>query len=350
MRAGRKGVEALLKRACLFSLLIILLPAWAAAGEIDEADQVLSCYRNGDLDEGDRFLESFLRNFPESERRCELLLAAAAVPRPLFDSIRRLRRVISDCGTCSATAAAMARLARLYHLSGQDRSAYNTCRDFLSEYPEHELAPEVLLLQGSVEMNYEGGRLAGNSYAIFLAKYPDHPQANSALIGVADAKVKQGDWVGAHQAYLRASDADNTSLEMCKVLFYLGYSSEMIGDRQRARHYYQELIRLYADSPYSQRARQRMDTVLAVGGRGMSPPADLAAARFAVQVGRYRTFNLAKKAAGQYLAAGYKVHYLMRGEGCLLLVGEFDAEVDARLFARELAERYQVSAVPMLLP
>ena len=115
---------------------------------------------------------------------------------------------------------------------------------------------ETVLLQGAVEMRFESGRMAGNSYAVFLAKYPDHPQRVVALVGVADAKVKRNDWAGAHQAYQQALAADPIPLDLPKVLFHLGYSAEMIGNDRKARHYYHEVIRLFADSPYAARAKQ----------------------------------------------------------------------------------------------
>jgi len=339
-----------LRRLALLILTFLLVMAWSArAGETEDAQKILSLYASGETDAGDVALNTFLAAHPASTRRCELLLAGGRAPQPFFDAIRRLRRTMEACQGQPEAAQALADVARLSHLSGQDLAAFDACRDFLAQYPENELAPQVLLLQGALEMQYQGGRLAGNSYALFLNRYPDHPQAVLALVGVADAKVKHGDWAGAYQAYLQALRAGPDALDMPKVLFYLGQSSEMMADEPRARHYYQELVRLYGDTAYAARARDRLENVLSIGHERVRPPPDTSAARFSVQAGVFRSLAEAERAAQPFVDAGHKVRYLMRDERCVLLVGEFGSETDARIFAEELSRRYHVAAVAVPL-
>jgi tetratricopeptide (TPR) repeat protein len=335
-----------LRRLALLSLTLLLVLAWPArAGETEDAQKILSLYASGDMDAGDTLMTAFLAAHPTSTRRCELLLAGGRAPQPFFEAIRRLRRTVEACQNQPEAPQALADVVRLNHLSGQDLAAFDACRDFLAQYPEHELAPQVLLLQGALEMQYQGGRLAGNSYALFLSRYPENPQAVLALVGVADAKVKHGDWAGAHRAYLQALQAGPDALDMPKVLFYLGQSSEMMADEPRARHYYEELVRLYGDTAYAARARDRLESVLSIGHERMRPPPDTSDARFSAQAGVFNSLAEADRAAQSFIDAGHKVRYLMRDEHCVLLVGEFGTETDARIFAEELLRRYHVRAV-----
>jgi TolA-binding protein len=332
-----------LRRLILPFLLCALLIAWPArAGEAEDAQKILAS--------ADAQLDRFLTAHPTTTHRCELLLAAARAPQPLFDALRRLHRTLDACAGQPQAPQALADVAMLNHLSGQDLAAYAVCRDFLAQYPDHELAPQVLLLQGALEISYQSGRFAGNSYALFLSRYPQHPLTAVALVGVADAKLKHGDWSGAHQVYLQALHAAPDTLDMPKVLFNLGQTAEMMGDEPRARHYYQEDIRLFGESVYASRARDRLDSVLANGPPREPPLPDHVEARFAAQVGVYNSLAEAEHAGRPFREAGYPVRFLLRTERYLLLVGEFRTEADARIFADELTRRYGVRATAAPLP
>ena len=339
-----------MRRGIVSCLLIALFAAAiASAGETEDAEKILAAYAAGNVETADTALNAFLTAYPNSPRKCDLLLAGGRAPQPLFEAIRRLRRTVDTCSGQPAVAPALAEVARLSHLSGQDLAARGACRDFLTQFPDHELAPQVLLLQGALEMSYQGGRLAGTSFAQFLEKYPDDPQRVLALVGLADAKVKHSDWSGVHQAYLQALQAGPDALDMPKVLFYLGHTAEMMGEQGRARHFYQELLRLYPNTAYSARARDRLDTVLTVGSRRMQPP-EVAEMRYTVFAGRYATLAEAEKAAQRFAEAGHKTRCYLRSGSCELLVGVFETETDARLFAEELSRRYGISAQAVPMP
>ena len=125
-------------------------------------------------------------------------------------------------------------------------------------------------------------------------------------------------------------------------------TAEKLKNTDKARHYYWELIRLYGESAYAARARDRQETALVVPGVGVTPPSTQA--RYAVSVGLFSNIGEAEKQAKMFSEAGHRVHYLLRGTRCELLVGELASERAAQLFAQELAKRYQIKAVPRQLP
>jgi len=331
-------------------LLLLLMPLAAWAGEDEDAQAVSAAYQAGDIAAADARLAAFLETYPQSPQRCPLLLTAALAPRSQSEAISRLRSVAQDCSAEPPGAEALASLAHLLHLAGQESAAYQVCRDFGQRYPEAPQAPDILLLQGALEMRYRGGVQAGNAYASFLAKYPAHPRAVVALVGVADAKVKRGEWADAHQAYLQALQTDPSQLDLPEVYFHLGMTAEKMGRKDAARHYYRELIKLFGDSDFAVRARDRLDTALATGSRPLTQPAANGEGNFAVSLGVYESMAEAEQAAQKYMAAGHKINYILQGTRCELLVGRFDSEPAARLFAQELAKKYNVSAVPKRIP
>ncbi len=337
-----------LRRLGLLLLLLTPLAAWA--GEAEDAQAVTAAYRSGDPTEADARLAAFLQQYPQSPHRCALLLTAALATRSQSTAISRLRGVEQECAAEPQGAEALAALAHLQHLAGQESAAYLVCRDFGQRYPDAPQAPDILLLQGALEMRYRGGMQAGNAYASFLAKYPAHPLAVVALVGVADAKVKRGEWAEAHQAYLQALQTDPSRLDLPEVYFHLGMTAEEMGHKDAARHYYRELIKLFGDSDFAVRARDRLDTALATGSRPLSQPAANGEGNYSVSLGVYESMAEAEQAAQKYMAAGHKINYILQEDRCELLVGKFDSEPAARLFAQELAKKYNVSAVPKRIP
>ena len=338
----------------LFTAIILctVLPSATGAAEDDpqKVQQILTLYQSGQTTQADSLLVDFRGVNPTSPELCKLELAASRVPRPLFEAINRLRKTSGECQDRPEGPLAKADLARLYHLSGQDTSAYDVCRDFLLQYPGHAETPEILLLQGALEMSGKGGSRAGNSYAAFLAKYPGHPKALIALVGVADAKVMHGDWAGAHQAYLRALEANPTPLDLPKIYFHLGLTAEKLGQPNTARHYYQELIERFGDTAFAARAKDRLDSVFALDGPVQVQPQRAPVNKYALSVGSFANLEEAENAGLRFAGAGYKIHFLMRDSVCELLVGEFDSEQAAQALARELYQRYQIQATPRLLP
>ena len=332
---------------CLALFLVVSFPVAAAE---DDAQSILKLYAAGQIEQADIALDEFLSKHPDSGHKCELLLASAQAPVSISEAQKRLHRTIDQCRGCDQRPQAMARLAMLLHLSGQNSAAYGACRDFIEQYEDHELTPEVLLLQGALEMRYRGGSQAGNAYATFLAKFPGHPKAVVALVGVADAKIKRGDWSGAHQAYLRALAANPTDLDLPKIYFHLGWSAEEMGQADRARHYYRELLRLFADSAYAERAKSRLKTALDQSENRLPTPVRAPAVRYAAKIGIFPDMKQAELQARPFIENGYKVHYILRGRNCELLVGEFDTEFAAQLFVQEINKRFHVRAVPQRLP
>ncbi|NLH50088.1 MAG: tetratricopeptide repeat protein [Myxococcales bacterium] len=331
-------------------LVLWLLPAIAGAGPEEDAARLRRLYEQGQVAEADPQLAEFLQSHPADEIACPLELSAALAVRSVYDAKTRLRQTADHCATRPEGVRALVELARLLQLAGYDRPALAVCEEFFTRYPDAEDAPAMLLLKGSLELRLPLGATAGDSFAAFLAKYPDHPAIAEALAGLAGQKIRQGDWRGAEEAYRRALATDAGALDLPQVYFHLGLAAEKLGQKDAARHYYRELTQRWSDSLFAWRAKDRLDSTLAVGERLTVGPPEATTEKYAVSVGLYATLAEAEQAAKRFSEAGMRIHLLLNGQQCELLVGEFDSEQTALVFAQELGKRYQVATRPKRLP
>lgn len=325
-------------------------PAVAVAGSADDAARICELYASGRVAEADSQCAVFLQTYPADPQACSLQLTAALAERSIYDAKKRLRGVADRCAENPEGPRALIELARLLQLGGYDRQALAICDEYFTSYPDDPGGPAMLLLRGALELRLPRGATSGDSFARFLAKYPDHPAVAEALAGMAGMRIRQGDWRGAEETYRRALVADAGALDLPQVYFHLGLAAEKQGRKDAARHYYRELTRRWSDSLFAWRAKDRLESTLAVGERMTGGQPATVADRYAVGIGLYPSLPAAEEAAKRFTAAGMRVHLLLREQQCELLVGEFDSEQTARVFAQELAKRFQVTAQPKRLP
>jgi tetratricopeptide (TPR) repeat protein len=332
----------------LISALCLRWPAAARASD-PEADRILQMYQTQQTAAADAAADAYLTEHSASDQRCALLLAGASAERALFDARPRLRRTADQCATAPEGARALAELAQLLHLAGQDRAALATCDEFAEHYPDHDLAPHVMLLRGAAELSLPAGSVAGDAYQKFLAKWPDSPRAAEALAGLAESRMRQGNWQAAEAAYLRALAAAPDALDLPAAYLSLGLAAEKQGRKDAARRYYRELTHDWPDADAAVQARERLEGALAVGqALAATPPVEKE--KYAASVGVFPSLRDAERAAEKFTAAGMRVRLVLHGRQCELMVGEFDSEPSAALFAQELTKRFQTPAAPALLP
>lgn len=336
----------------VLSLLVAvsMLVAGTAAADDDPLVTITTLYRNGQVAAADQQLDAFLSLHPDTEQRCPLLWLAAEAERPLSSAKNAMRKCVAQCAGRPEAALAHAAQVRLLHLVGEDRAALAACDEFLAAYADDPAAPELLLLRGALELRLPRGSTSGHSFATFLAKYPGHPLAARALSGLGDSKIRSRDWEAAEQAYLRALQADPEALDLPSVYFHLGHAAEMQGKGEVARHYYRVLVDKWPETLVAWRAKDRLESTLAVGREMLGVEPVLPGERYAASVGVFPSLGEAERAARRFTDAGLRVHLRVRGKRCELLVGEFDSEQTAKVFAEELAKRFQVRAVPQRLP
>lgn len=331
-------------------MLVLLICLPAVAGDDDVAENILKLYATGEIAKADQSLDDFLEAETDPANRCPVLLAAAQADRPFFDAKKRLRECIENCAQRPEEATARAALVRLLHLSGEDRTAINSADEFLRKHPDHPAAPDILLLRGALELRLPLGSTSGRSFATFLAKHPDHPRAAQALAGLGDMKVRQKDWPGAVEAYMRALQANSNILDLPSIYFHLGLAAEKQHRYDMAHHYYRLLVQNWPETLVAWRAKDRLESTLFRDGGPTEIRPPKSKARFSLSVGVYENLAAAERASGSFSAAGLRVHLVLRGKRCELLVGEFDTESDAENFANELTRRFHVETVAKRLP
>ncbi len=339
-----------MRRLTTISALCLLLLGIAANGLAGDEDRILSLYRQGKTAAADRLADTYLADGRKPEEACPVLLAGALADRPFLSAKNRLRQCIETCRKQPEAARARAAMARLLHLAGENRNAMVIVNEFLEKHPDDSATPEMLLLRGALELRLPPGATSGRSFATFLAKYSGHPLAAQALAGVGDIKIRQRDWQGATDAYHRALRANPAILDLPTIYFHLGLAAEHLGNQDMARHYYDQLLRDWPNAPVAWRAKDRLDSALAIG-RGITDTRPLASSeKWAASVGVFDSLADAEHGALRFTEAGMRVYMILRGKRCELLVGQFDSEQAAKLFANEVAQRFGVRAAPQRLP
>jgi len=336
--------------AILVISLIVCFAGGGWAGEAEQALRIRNLYQSGDVELADRMFEEFHDRFPKSAQLCPLLLKAGLAPRSIFEARQRLERVIEQCPDGEEEPEAMAELAVLQHLAGNDRASYLLCREFLAHHAEHPTAPTVWLLKGALELQLPAGSTSEDSYAVFLQKYPGHAATAEALGGAGDSHLRRERWEEARQAYLKALTGNPNPLDLPRIYYHLGMAAEKLERRDEADYYYREVIRQWEGTTLARRAKERLDNASVRIGRGAKTAPLAVPARYAIAVGRFPSLAAAEEAAQPYLAAGLRVHYILAGKSCELLVGEFASAATAETFGREIAERFRVQVQIRQLP
>lgn len=336
--------------AILILFLVCCFPGAVRAGETEQALRIRNLYQSREIELADRMFSEFRDRFPESAQLCPLLLKAGQAPRPIFEARQKLEEVVERCPDTIEEAAALAELATLQHLSGNDRAAYLLCREFMERFPEHPAAPNVLLLKGALELQLPAGSTPDDSYAMFLKKYPGHPGAVEALVGLGDSRLRREQWEEASRAYLEALSGNPQALDLPRIYYHLGLAADKLGRQDEAQYYYREVIRQWEGTTLAWRAKERLDNASTQAGRGAETAPLVPPMRYAVAVGQFPSLMEAEKAAKTYIAAGLRVHYILEGKRCELLVGEFSSATGAETFSKEIAGRYHVKVRIRQLP
>jgi tol-pal system protein YbgF len=93
----------------------------------------------------------------------------------------------------------------------------------------------------------------------FLTQYPQHELAPDAQLGLAETYALEEELADAVEHFARVAEAYPTSARAPEALYRAGQISE---DRRRtseARTYYQRVVQRYANSPSARLAQQRLN-------------------------------------------------------------------------------------------
>jgi tol-pal system protein YbgF len=118
---------------------------------------------------------------------------------------------------------------------------------------------EELYRTGATKLQEKSAAAARIAFEQFLTQYPDHERAPDAQMAVGESYVLDEDLAGAVQAFERVAEAYPTSGRAPEALYRAGQLSE---DRRRlddARAFYRRIVQRYANSPSARLAQQRLN-------------------------------------------------------------------------------------------
>jgi TolA-binding protein len=262
-----------------------------------------ACFFVGEerFDEG-RY-EDAARLYAQAARRGEGELVAQARYKEGFAHLRRddleaaarsFELLVNEHAGSTLRAEGMYLLGEVHHRAGRHEEAVAVLSTFREEQPKHEAMPKALFRLGISLAELERWREAEQVLAELARKAPDFAGAAEADLWRGRALAELGDPRGARAAFeraigrtdgviaarariglgrlaLTAGDAEAALSEFLKVtvlyaneeevgeaLFLAGRSLEELGDEERAREQYRELLTDYAATTYASSARERL--------------------------------------------------------------------------------------------
>ena len=262
-----------------------------------------ACFFVGEarFDEG-RYDEA-ARLYAEAARRGEGELAAQALYKEGFAHLRRedwraaaraFDALVSGHPQSALRGEGLYLLGEVYHRAGQHERAVEVLTRFRKEEPQHAAMPKALFRVGISLARLERWREAEAALAELARRSRDFEGAAEADLWRGRALAQLGDARGARSAFDRAiartdgvvaararlglgrlalagGDAEAALSEFLKVallyaneeevgeaLYLAGTCLEEMGDEDRAREQYGELLERYGSTPFAARARERL--------------------------------------------------------------------------------------------
>ena len=124
--------------------------------------------------------------------------------------------------------------------------------------PEAGGDAEALYSAGAAKLQEGSAAAARVAFEQFLSQYPQHERAPDAQFGLAETYVIADELPDAVKQFERVSEAYPTSARAAEALFRAGEVSETRKRTSDARRYYNLVVQRYADSPSARLARQKL--------------------------------------------------------------------------------------------
>lgn len=153
--------------------------------------------------------------------------------------------------------------ARNYEQMGTYRMAIEKYRVFGGRFPQSELADDAYYRMGICYKELDDVSGAIRAYQKVIKDYPKGDMTTRALKNLAQIYLKQGKLVFMIETFSKLVKGYPDSQFVPRAWFWIGRGQEELNNYQEAILAYQALIRHSSDSFYAQRARLRLDKILA---------------------------------------------------------------------------------------
>jgi tol-pal system protein YbgF len=121
------------------------------------------------------------------------------------------------------------------------------------------VAAEDLYRTGASKLQEKSATAARMAFEQFLTQYPQHELAPDAQFGLAETYALEDELADAVEQFARVAEAYPTSARAPEALYRAGQLSEERKRTSEARTYYQRVVQRYANSPSARLAQQRLN-------------------------------------------------------------------------------------------
>jgi tol-pal system protein YbgF len=120
-------------------------------------------------------------------------------------------------------------------------------------------AAQELYRAGATKLQEKSATAARLAFEQFLTQYPQHELAPDAQFGLAETYALDEELADAVEQFARVAEAYPTSSRAPEALYRAGQLSEERRRTSEARTYYQRVVQRYANSPSARLAQQRLN-------------------------------------------------------------------------------------------
>ncbi len=122
-----------------------------------------------------------------------------------------------------------------------------------------DTAAAELYRAGATKLQEKSATAARLAFEQFLTQYPQHELAPDAQFGLAETYALEEELGDAVDQFARVAEAYPTSARAPEALYRAGQLSEERRRTSEARTYYQRVVQRYANSPSARLAQQRLN-------------------------------------------------------------------------------------------
>lgn len=125
--------------------------------------------------------------------------------------------------------------------------------------PVSNVSADELYRTGATKLQEKSVTAARLAFEQFLTQYPQHERAPDAQFGLAETYALEEELADAVEQFVRVAEAYPTSARAPEALYRAGELSETRERTDDARTYYRRVVQRYANAPSARLAQQRLN-------------------------------------------------------------------------------------------
>jgi TolA-binding protein len=185
-----------------------------------------------------------------------------------YEALADLDRIGGEFADTSYAEQALALSVWCQYLSGRDEMALQLASDFIENYPDSVLAPQIQFWKAEYRYNRDEFKDAEALFTALARTFKDHELADDALFWAGRSAFEQKEYQQAVSIYKELIESFPESAKRAEARFAQGDALSKLGEFTGAIQAFEEIILQFPDHYLVDQARGRMgDCQFTLGGQ-----------------------------------------------------------------------------------